>query len=152
MSLTAIFHHLESNFPNKSVKWAGPDNFRHMSDFPRIAWVPVGGPAVPPQRGSGRGQDAGELGVRAVTCAVSLWHRTVAEIEALLAEFVNVLQNEVSQHTYRLQSESWELGGESTRGMACVLYVEIKVPILREKPMSVTLDSIVITSTSMSSV
>jgi hypothetical protein len=149
MALTEVFAAIQDAFPDKSVKWSGPDSIRHHSSFPRIAWEPVNGSFSKSERMQGRGQDAGDIWSRQVRCAVTLWHRTIPEVEALMWELLNVLYTNNSHFSAGLESETWEIGGDTTSGKACILGVVIRMPIPRTKPVSVTLESIEITSTSM---
>jgi hypothetical protein len=145
MSLANIFAALADELPDE-IRIDGPDSNATQSRPPRITWEPGKGSFLPPRNlSTGPGAD-GDLWTRRLEVQVVLWHRTLDEAEALLAQFVNAVHKLLTQFSYQLGGEQWTMGGSTAHGVGCALTMTLDIPVPRTVKGTVTLGQVAFTA------
>jgi hypothetical protein len=92
---------------------------------------------------SGGPGDEGILWVRELTVRVRLWGTDHVATEAMLDDFVNVVDRQLGRPGYRLATESWSTGGVDSLGVVVELGLVLNVALPRRNRATRTLEQIV---------
>lgn len=116
----------------ETVRFVGPDNADDTGDPPRVAWVPVGARRQSARRTGGGPRDEGAIATRQWAIAIEVWGADLAHAETLVDQFLGVLHELGSHHTFPPDGEEvWDTGGVTARGATCRLTIFINAPVRR---------------------
>jgi len=99
----------------------GKEGVPQSSAPPRIVFIPVAGPASPPDS---RGGETRALWKRKVHVEFHVWERDISAAEALCNHLVAAIHF-VMPGSYAMVGEAWDTDGISHFGLLCVLTAQL---------------------------
>ena len=111
---------------------------KENADYPRIVWIPVGGPITPTDNVGGRLANAGadrikQLRTVELNCEIHIWGQDVEQAEnmlhALVASSYRLLAGSVMFGSHSWETQTQTGADYSARGQKIVMDLTLKIPI-----------------------